>query len=136
MPGKPFANTLLAKHQSDTEPAEPVVDGRSQFPLARRGTGQDLMLELRFKDGGAVSLAYAFLARADYRPETGIKLLFSLCEVEIEGSNLRPLYSEIIAHRRSYVEEDTSVGRLAKLADGSTHERIERITIRVPEEEQ
>ncbi|MGE3509286.1 MAG: hypothetical protein AB7N65_10425 [Vicinamibacterales bacterium] len=135
MPGKPFADTLLGKRQREVTDLETTVDGESPFALARRGTGQDLMLELRFRNGGAASLAYAYLVRADYRPETGIHLQFSVCEVLIEGSNLRPLYGEIISHRRSFVEEDSSASRLAKLADSTTPTHVERITIRDVEEE-
>jgi hypothetical protein len=99
-----FAETILGK----TKPEKPPSDEGESTALARRGIGQDLMLELRFKNGAETAFSYAFLSRADHNPDEGIRLTFAADKVRIEGSDLRQLFSEIITHKRSFIEEYSS----------------------------
>lgn len=130
-----FAETVISKRR-EAAPVDIAAEDQPENVMARPGTGQDFMLELRFKDGRATLLDYTYLPRCDYDPDRGIRLAFSTCEVRIEGSNLRGLLEEIRARKRRVIEEETSTARLVKLGHDAAPPFVSRIRIFTDGEEE
>jgi hypothetical protein len=80
------------------------------FPAfgARRLKGQELMIELRLKDGKKKALAYAYLVEVDYCPVEGITMIFVGHRVRIEGRNLSTLFDFLVRHAVNFVSEKDS----------------------------
>ncbi|HEX4610134.1 MAG TPA: hypothetical protein VH092_18215 [Urbifossiella sp.] len=97
--GRRFAEPPLAEAEEIEEEA-----GES-FSMRSADRSQKVMLELRFKTDDATALAYSYLVRADLDPSLGILLDFSAYEVRIDGRNLRPLFSGLVAQRVAVVTE-------------------------------
>ncbi len=80
------------------------------FPAfgARRFKGQELMIELRLRDGKKRALAYTYLVEVDYCPVEGIAMMFVGYKVRIEGRNLSTLFDFLVRHAVNFVCEKDS----------------------------
>ncbi len=90
-------------------PEEPMAleadeEGES-FSTLSADRQQKIMLELRLKNGNIKARTYSYLVGIDFDPSEGILLDFTASEVRIEGRNLRPLLSGLIAQRVAVVQE-------------------------------
>ena len=111
-----------------TEPHEPprrsnpVLDrlgGRSAQPSndqddsvresfgGNRNREDDLMLDVRLKDGTRCALAYGTLMKIFFSPADQLKLAFASGIVVIEGRRLITLYDLLRRHRARFVQEGT-----------------------------
>jgi hypothetical protein len=82
------------------------------FGFLRGVRDRALMLELRFKDGGAVAVTYALLDRVTYDASDGIRLYFPRWQVRIVGRSLNEshagrmrLFDAIQRHRATFIQE-------------------------------
>lgn len=127
--GKAFLDRVGGKPASDlpdTEASVPESFGGS------RNSEDDLMLDIRLKDGTRCALAYVSLAKVDYYPADRLKLVFATVTVVIEGRRLLSLYELLRRHRARYVQEGTLAEEGLK-PDEASH--IETIHFEDPEED-
>lgn len=64
-----------------------------------------LMLDLRFKDGNATALSYAYLVAVRFNPSEGLELEFTGHRVTLKGRGLSRLYRGLLAHVVGHVQE-------------------------------
>ena len=113
------------RDKSKDQPAEPMAedeeagDGES-FSTLSADRQQKIMLELRFKDGNARAFPYNFMAGMAFNPSKGIEIDFTGYNVAIEGRNLRPLFSGLVAQRVAYVQEMDELYAEATLGEDET----------------
>ncbi|MEQ1883698.1 MAG: hypothetical protein ABL967_01460 [Bryobacteraceae bacterium] len=72
-----------------------------------RSREDDLMLDVRLKDGTRCALAYGTLMKIFYSPADQLKLAFASGIVVIEGRKLITLYDLLRRHRARFVQEGT-----------------------------
>jgi hypothetical protein len=90
MPADEALRTFAAKIGAPPRREEPepdTCDDCGAFGWLR-GRERALMLELRFKTGNVVALAYAWLERVEYDPSEALMLTFGRQLVKLEGSGL------------------------------------------------
>jgi hypothetical protein len=110
----------------DTEPV------RESFTTSRFNSEDDLMLDLRLRDGSRCALSYGTLFKMDFAPEDRLKLGFASTTVIIEGRRLLPLYDLLRRHRARFIQEGSSAEEGLKPEDAA---HIDRIHFENPEEE-
>src|SRR5947209_4524417 len=101
-------NSILEKlggrppgRDADSEPDDSVREAFSNRPA----TDDDLMLDVRLRDGSRCALSYGTLLKVDYNPADELRLAFGVETVVIEGRRLLPLYELLRRHRARYVQE-------------------------------
>lgn len=100
----------------------------SCFSMLSANSGQEVMLELRFRNGNAIALGYAYLVSVSFDPSEGIRLEFTGHEVLITGTNLTKLFRGLVHHKITYIQELEVPGLPeAKLADTPS---VEEVSIR------
>lgn len=98
------------------QPPPPVDDDPQDdvgaFGFLRGVRDRALMLELRFKDGGAIAVTYSLLDRVTYDASDGIRLYFPRWQVRITGRSLNEshngrmrLFDAIQRHRATFIQE-------------------------------
>ena len=97
-----------------------------------RHRDDDLMLDVRLKDGSRCALPYGTLLKVDFSPLDRLKLAFASSTVVIEGRKLLALYELLKRHRARFVQEGTVAEDGLKPED-ATH--IDSIHLEEPEEE-
>jgi hypothetical protein len=105
-------------------------DGEDKSGQARPHTGQDLTLELRYKDGRIDAFPYAYMSAARYDPAIGITVYCAGWRIVIKGSALTPLMRDISMHKRDFVEEYSSPA--ITLAEGEKRPHVEKIEVTEP----
>lgn len=118
--------------QSQHDPPDDDSSVRESFSSSRPNSEDDLMLDIRFKDGARCALAYGTLMKVDFRPEDRLTLAFAANIVVIEGRRLLPLYELLRRHRARFIQEGTAAEEGLKPED-SAH--VEHIHFEKPEEE-
>ncbi|HEX4613237.1 MAG TPA: hypothetical protein VH092_33935 [Urbifossiella sp.] len=112
-PGDPAARLSELRSEKRWADPPPVAEeveeegggpGES-FSMRSADRRQKVMLEFRRKTGDATALAYSYLVRADLDPSGSIVLDFAAYVVQIEGRNLRPLYSGLVVQQVAVVAE-------------------------------
>ena len=114
---------------------EPTMseDGvRDSFSFSRVSDEDDLMLDVRLRDGSRYAFPYGTLLKVDFRPADQLKLAFAANIVVIEGRRLLPLYELLRRHKAKYVQEGTEAEDGLKPEDAA---HIDSIQIQKPEEE-
>lgn len=98
-----------------------------------RNREDDLMLDVRLKDGTRCALAYGTLMKIFFSPADQLKLAFASGIVVIEGRKLISLYDLLRRHRARYVQEGT-VAEEGLKPEESAH--IDSIHFEGPDEEE
>ncbi|MBY0504435.1 MAG: hypothetical protein K2X03_11020 [Bryobacteraceae bacterium] len=120
----------LAGRQAKEPPGDESV--RDSFSMGRVSDDDDLMLDVRLKDGSRYAFPYGTLLKVDFSPRDELKLVFSANIVVIEGRRLLPLYDLLRRHKAKFVQEGTDAEDGLK-PDDAAH--IDSIHIQKPEEE-
>lgn len=84
-------------------------------------------LNLQFKDGSQVAIAYSHFYRASFDPERGIRIVFSEHDVVITGQGLLEGYRRILGQRVLQVCE--ADGPTIQLAEQAGLPCISKITV-------
>lgn len=87
-----MSDDLLRKY------VKPVDEPEPHEPSLVRGDGHLPRLEIREASGDSRSFPYSSLQYINFNPSVGITLAFPTCEIELRGTNLRPLYEALNAH--------------------------------------
>jgi hypothetical protein len=126
-------NSLLDKVGKRPAPnKDDDADGIRESFAGSRGNGDDdLMLDVRLKDGTRCALAYGTLMKIFFSPSDQLKLAFASDIVVIEGRRLTTLYDLLLRHRARFVQEGTVAEEGLKPED-SAH--IDHIHFEKPEE--
>ena len=112
---------------------EPTDDGvRDSFSFSRVSDEDDLMLDVRLRDGSRYAFPYGTLLKVDFNPADELKLIFAASIVIIEGRRLLPLYELVRRHKARFVQEGTDAEEGLKPEDAA---HIDSIHIHKPEEE-
>lgn len=77
----------------------------SSYGVRRQSRGQELMLDLKFKDDSRLALSYIHLASMRFSHSNGILLDFTGVIVQVEGRNLRPIYTALMRHSVTFIRE-------------------------------
>ncbi|MCA2968479.1 MAG: hypothetical protein INH43_08190 [Acidobacteriaceae bacterium] len=118
--------------RSSSDKADEDDSVRESF-AGNRNREDDLMLDVRFKDGTRCALAYGTLMKIFFSPADQLKLAFASGIVVIEGRRLITLYDLLRRHRARYVQEGTLAEEGLKPED-SAH--IDHIHFENPEEDE
>lgn len=111
-PKKSLTEQLAARAAKTVVPIEPdASDDPSPAPedsvttqnLARRQ--QQIMLELRFRNGNRLGLGYSYLVSVTFNPSEGIQFDFTGHRVTVTGSNLLPLFKGLLVHKVGSIRE-------------------------------
>lgn len=105
-------------------------EGEDKSGQARPHTGQDLALELYFKDGRIDAFPYAYMSAIRYDPAIGITVYCAGWRIVIKGSALKPLMRDISMHKRDFIEEYSSPSVI--LAEGEKRPHVEKIEVTEP----
>jgi hypothetical protein len=97
-----------------------------------RNREDDLMLDVRLKDGTRCALAYGTLMKIFYSPADKLELAFASGIVVIEGRRLVPLYDLLRRHRARFVQEGTVAEEGLKPEEAA---HIDSIHFEKPDEE-
>ena len=97
-----------------------------------RNREDDLMLDVRLKDGTRCALAYGTLMKIFFSPADQLKLAFASGIVVIEGHKLITLYDLLRRHRARFVQEGTVSEEGLKPEDAA---HIDSIHFENPEED-
>ena len=97
-----------------------------------RNREDDLMLDVRLKDGSRCALAYGTLMKVFFSPSDQLKLAFASSTVVIEGRRLLALYDLLRRHRARFVQEGTVSEEGLKPEDAA---HIDNIHFENPEED-
>lgn len=107
------------KHPADAVEPSDSPDDFGTFGVLRGIRERAMCLELRMKDGRIAAFSYAYLFRAEFDPDDGIRLHFGGSPVHIAGRNLnaevRPnlrLFGAITQHRVLWIAESTGAASL------------------------
>jgi len=112
---------------------EPPEDGvRESFSFSRVSDEDDVMLDVRLRDGSRYAFPYGTLLKVDFSPADQLKLAFAANIVVIEGRRLLPLYELLRRHKAKFVQEGTEAEDGLKPEDAA---HIDSIHIQKPEEE-
>ena len=98
-----------------------------------RNREDDLMLDVRLKDGTRCALAYGTLMKIFFSPADQLKLAFASGIVVIEGRRLITLYDLLRRHRARFVQEGTVAEEGLKPEDAA---HIDSIHFENPEEDE
>jgi hypothetical protein len=80
---------------------------RDSFSFSRVSDEDDLMLDVRLRDGSRYAFPYGTLLKVDFSPKDELKLAFAASVVVIEGRRLLPLYDLLRRHKAKFVQEGT-----------------------------
>jgi hypothetical protein len=116
--------------RSTSDKADEDDSVRESF-AGNRNREDDLMLDVRLKDGTRCALAYGTLMKIFFSPADQLKLAFASGIVVIEGRRLITLYDLLRRHRARFVQEGTVAEEGLKPED-SAH--IDHIHFENPEE--
>lgn len=111
--------------------AEPDDSARESFG-GNRNREDDLMLDVRLKDGTRCALAYGTLMKIFFSPADQLKLAFASSTLVIEGRRLIALYDLLRRHRARFVQEGTVAEEGLKSEDAA---HIDSIHFEKPEED-
>jgi hypothetical protein len=127
-------NSLLDRIGKRSEPESASQDDavRESFAGSRGNSEDDLMLDVRLKDGTRCALPYGTLLKVDFSPADQLKLEFAANTVVIEGRRLLALYDLLRRHRARFVQEGTMAEDGLKPEDAA---HIDNIHFENPEEE-
>ena len=114
------------------EPLPTDEDVRESFSFSRVSDEDDLMLDVRLRDGSRTAFPYGTLLKVDFSPADQLKLCFAANIVVIEGRRLLPLYELLRRHKAKFVQEGTEAEDGLK-PEAAAH--IDSISIQKPEEE-
>lgn len=101
-------NSVLEKLGGRPKDESPDDSVREAFNTSRPNSEDDLMLDVRLRDGSRCALAYGTLLKVDFNPADQLKLAFAADTVVIEGRRLLPLYDLLRRHRAKFVQEGTA----------------------------
>ena len=118
--------------RSSQDSAEPDDSVRESFG-GNRNREDDLMLDVRLKDGTRCALAYGTLMKIFFSPADQLKLAFASSTLVIEGRRLIALYDLLRRHRARFVQEGTVAEEGLKPEDAA---HIESIHFEKPEEDE
>ena len=102
--GNSILDRLGGKPPRETEGDDSAV--RESF-AGSRNREDDLMLDVRLKDGSRCALPYGTLMKMDFNPADELKLSFAASTVVIVGRRLLALYELLKRHRARFVQEGT-----------------------------
>lgn len=114
------------------EPSTAADAVRESFSFSRVPDEDDLMLDVRLRDGSRYAFPYGTLLKMDFSPADELKLVFAANIVVIEGRRLLPLYELLRRHKAKFVQEGTEAEDGLKPEDAA---HIDTIHIQKPEEE-
>ena len=117
--------------RSPPEKADEDDSVRESFG-GNRNREDDLMLDVRLKDGSRCALAYGTLMKVLFSPADQLKLAFASSTVVIEGRRLLALYDLLRRHRARFVQEGTVSEEGLKPEDAA---HIDNIHFEKPEED-
>ena len=117
--------------RSTSDKADEEDSVRESFG-GNRNREDDLMLDVRLKDGSRCALAYGTLMKVFFSPSDQLKLAFASGIVVIEGRRLITLYDLLRRHRARYVQEGTVAEEGLKPEDAA---HIDNIHFENPEED-
>jgi hypothetical protein len=118
--------------RSTSDKADEDDSVRESF-AGNRNCEDDLMLDVRFKDGTRCALAYGTLMKIFFSPSDQLKLAFASSIVVIEGRRLTTLYDLLRRHRARFVQEGTITEEGLKPEDAA---HIDSIHFENPEEDE
>ncbi|MCZ2154072.1 MAG: hypothetical protein LC114_09270, partial [Bryobacterales bacterium] len=118
--------------RSNPDVAEEEDSVRQSFGTGRHSEN-DLMLDVRLKDGSRCALAYGTLLKVLFRPADRLLLAFASSTVIIEGRKLLSLYDLVRRHRARYVQEGTVAEEDLKAPDAA---HIDTIRFIKPDQEE
>ena len=108
--------------------AKPVPDAaepREAFDDARPRSREDIMLDVRLKDGTREAFNYAYLVKVTFTPGDTLLLRFGTDEVKVQGRRLAPLYERLTEHRARFIQEGTETEEGLKSEDAAHIDAIE-----------
>ncbi len=105
---------------------------RQSFGSSRHAE-DDLMLDVRLKDGSRCALAYGTLLKVLFSPADRLRLAFASSTVVIEGRRLLALYDLLRRHRARFVQEGTIAEEGLKSEEAA---HIENIYFEKPDQEE
>ena len=117
--------------RSTSDKADEDDSVRESF-AGNRNREDDLMLDVRLKDGTRCALAYGTLMKIFFSPADQLKLAFASGIVVIEGRRLITLYDLLRRHRARFVQEGTVAEEGLKPEDAA---HIDSIHFENPEED-
>ena len=118
--------------RSTSDKADEDESVRESF-AGNRNREDDLMLDVRLKDGTRCALAYGTLMKIFFSPADQLKLAFASGIVVIEGRRLITLYDLLRRHRARFVQEGTVAEEGLKPEDAA---HIDSIHFENPEEDE
>lgn len=118
--------------RSTSDKADEDDSVRESF-AGNRNREDDLMLDVRLKDGTRCALAYGTLMKIFFSPADQLKLAFASGIVVIEGRRLITLYDLLRRHRARFVQEGTVAEEGLKPEDAA---HIDSIHFENPEEDE
>ncbi len=128
------ADSVLERLRRSSGPAKAGEDDIAREAFGgNRNREDDLMLDVRLKDGSRCALAYGTLMKVLFNPADQLKLAFASSTVVIEGRRLLVLYDLLRRHRARFVQEGTVAEEGLKPED-SAH--IDNIHFEKPEEDE
>lgn len=88
------------------EPLEgPAPEAAACFRAVPETQHPPSMLMLRFRDGNAKAIGYAYLIDSDFNPSVGITLSFVGHRVTVQGRHLDRLFDKLGGHRVEWIRE-------------------------------
>ncbi len=128
------SNSVLERLTGRQTKESPTTDDgvRESFSFSRVTDEDDLMLDVRLRDGSRHAFPYGTLLEVDFSPTDELKLVFAANVVVIEGRRLLPLYELLRRHKAKFVQEGTEAEDGLKPEDAA---HVDSIHIHKPEEE-
>lgn len=69
---------------------------------------QAIMLDLRLKTGRFKALPYSYITSIDFDPSETLEIFVSDQHIKIRGRNLHKLYSYLLRHKVTFIQESLS----------------------------
>lgn len=99
-------NNLLKKEASFQEFEELEENIESEFwGIERILSRMALMLDLRLKGGRFLALPYSYMTKIQFDPSEALEIFVSDLHIKIRGRNLHKLYSYLLRHKVTFIQE-------------------------------
>lgn len=99
-------NNLLKKQENFSEFEEQEETIESEFwGIERILSRRAIMLDLRLKGGRFLGLPYSYITKIQFDPSEALEIFVSDSHIRIKGRNLFKLYTYLLRHKVTFIQE-------------------------------
>lgn len=99
-------NNLLKRQENFQEFEELEEKIESEFwGIERMMSRQAIMLDLRLQGGRFLALPYTYITKIQFDPSEALEIFVSDLHIKIRGRNLFKLYSYLLRHKVTFIQE-------------------------------